>query len=66
MKAYQKEIEKSGDKKTKLEMGKDGNIYLRQGKFTLDFQKGDALIGKLFEINPPKEKPERQPEKKMP
>lgn len=66
MKTYQKEIEKSGDKKTKLEAGKDGNIYLQQGKFKLDFQKGNALIGRPFEIKAPKEKPERKPEKKTP
>jgi hypothetical protein len=66
LKTYQKEIEKSGDKNTKLAAAKDGNIYLRQGRFTFDFQKGDALIGRPFEIKPPKEKPERKPEKKTP
>lgn len=65
-KNYRKELEKKSDKKVKLEPTKDGNIYLRPGKLTFEFQKSDALISRQFEIKPPKEKPERKPEKKTP
>lgn len=65
-KAYQKELKKSGDKRIVLEAGKDGEIYLRPGKYMFEFQKAQEFVNKQFELKAPKEKPARKPDKKTP
>lgn len=66
IKAYQKVLKKSGDKRIVLEEGKDGEIYLRPGKYMFEFQKAQEFVSKQFELKAPKEKPARKPEKRTP
>jgi len=66
LKNYKKELEKAGDKKVIIKPGKDGKVYVKPGKYTFEYQKGDGMVSKPFEVLPPKEKPERKPEKKTP
>jgi len=67
LQAYTKELKKKKVKiGNKLKEKDNGKHYFLDGAFSITLSQNGESVSSTFKINPPKEKPERKPQKKTP